>query len=122
MPKKDEKVRIVANFKRTVNTVLSETSDKYQLPDSDILFQEIGLENNFFATLDIKQEYWQFEIRPEDRHKTKILGEVKNNKSYRKCPINQKLPKTQPITNEKKRTPTINSHLPLNLIWRTVNM
>ena len=113
MPKKDGKVRIVANFKRTVNTVLSETSDKYQLPDSDILFQEIGLENNFFATLDIKSGYWQFAIKAEDRHKTaftydnvtyafkrlpmglknsgdifcrhitKILGEVKNNKNFK---------------------------------------
>jgi hypothetical protein len=60
VPKKNGSVRVCANFKRTVNTVMCESSDKFQLPDTNKLFQEIGRNNNFFSTLDIRSGYWQF--------------------------------------------------------------
>ena len=51
VPKKDGSVRVCANFKRTINTVMSENSDKFQLPDTNILFYEIGGQNTFLVPL-----------------------------------------------------------------------
>ena len=79
VPKKNGSVRVCANFKGTINTVMCDSSDKFQLPDTTILFQEIGIDNNFFGTLDIRSGYWQFSIKTEDRHKTSFLF---NNQTY----------------------------------------
>jgi hypothetical protein len=79
VPKKDGSVRVCANFKNTINTVMCDSSDKFQLPDTNILFQEIGKNNNFFSTLDIRSGYWQFSIKNEDKHKTSFQF---NNKTY----------------------------------------
>ena len=53
VPKKNGSVRICANFKNTINTVMSDSSDKFQLPDTNILFHEIGKNNKFFSTPEI---------------------------------------------------------------------
>ena len=44
---------------------MSDSSDKFQLPDTNILFHEIGKNNKFFSTLDIRSGYWQFSIKKE---------------------------------------------------------
>ena len=75
VPKHDKTVRICVNFKNTLNLKLCNDSDKYTLPVTDVLFQEIGTENNFFASLDLAKGYWQIGIKPEDRFKTSFTYE-----------------------------------------------
>lgn len=48
---------------------MCESSDKFQMPDTNNLFHEIGKNNNFFSTLDIRSGYWQFSIKNQDKHK-----------------------------------------------------
>ena len=67
--KKNGSIRVCANFKRTVNTVLLANVDKFQLPATDVIFHEIG-KNNIFSKIDLKHGYWHLKIRSEDRHKT----------------------------------------------------
>ena len=67
--KPNGKVRVVANFKDTLNKCLKDL-DPYPMPHMDDLFNRIGNGNQYFATLDLKSGYWQIEIHPEDRHKT----------------------------------------------------
>ena len=63
------KIRVVANFKETLNRVLQDL-DPYPMPTIDSLFNRIGNGNKYFATIDFKSGYWQIEIDPKDRHKT----------------------------------------------------
>ena len=68
--KKNGETRICANFKKTINLVLDPESDKFQMPDTDTTFHDIGRGNRYFSTLDLKSGYWHFRIRQQDRHKT----------------------------------------------------
>ena len=68
--KKNGETRICANFKKTINLVLDPESDKFQMPDTETTFHDIGRGNRYFSTLDLKSGYWHFRIRQEDRHKT----------------------------------------------------
>ena len=70
MKKSDSSIRICCNFKNTINSCLRDDSDKFDLPVTQTLFHEIGLGNEYFASLDLAKGYWQFEIEPEDQHKT----------------------------------------------------
>lgn len=67
--KKNGLVRVVANFKRTLNKVLVDL-DPYPIPRIDQLFNKIGKGNTYFASLDLRSRYWQIEIDQQDRHKT----------------------------------------------------
>ena len=67
--KKNGAFRVVANFKRTLNTVLKD-QNPYPIPLMDHRFHKIGEGNKYFASLDLKSGYWQIEIKKCDRHKT----------------------------------------------------
>ena len=67
--KKNRSVRVVANFKRTLNKVLVDL-DPYPMAQIDHLFNRIGEGNKYFASLDLRSGYWQIEIDERDRHKT----------------------------------------------------
>ena len=67
--KKNGTIRVVANFKRTLNKVLVDL-DPYPMPRIDQLFHKIGQGNKYFATLDLRSGYWQIKIDERDRHKT----------------------------------------------------
>ena len=67
--KKNGSVRVVANFKRTLNKVLVDV-DSYPMPRINHLFNKIGEGNKYFASLDLCSGYWQREIDERDRHKT----------------------------------------------------
>ena len=67
--KENGAVRVVANLKRTLNTVLKD-QDPYPIPLMDHLFHKIGEGNEYFASLDLKSGYWQIEIEQCDQHKT----------------------------------------------------
>ena len=68
--KKSGKVRVCANFKNTLNSVLAPESDVYQMPSTDVIFHEIGSGNEYFSSLDLKSGYWHLAIDARDRHKT----------------------------------------------------
>ena len=68
--KKNGSVRIVANFKNTVNTVLSHDADKFQTMNMDTLFHDIGEGNKYYANMDMTSGYWHLLIDPSDRYKT----------------------------------------------------
>ena len=67
--KKNGMIRVVANFKRTLNKVLVDL-DPYPMPKIDQLFHKIGEGKKYFATLDLRLGYWLIEIDERDRHKT----------------------------------------------------
>ena len=67
--KKNGKVRVVANFKRTLNKVLVDL-DPYPIPTIEELFNKVGLGNKYFSSLDLRNSYWQIVIDERDRHKT----------------------------------------------------
>ena len=67
--KKNGSVRMVANFKRTLNKVLVDL-DPYPMPRIDHLFNRISEGNKYFASLDLRSSYWQIEINERDRLKT----------------------------------------------------
>lgn len=67
--KKNGSIRVVANFKRTLNKVLVDL-DPYPMPRIDHLFNKIGKGNRYFTTLDLRSGYWQIEIDKRDRYKT----------------------------------------------------
>ena len=67
--KPNGKVRVVANFKDTLNKCLR-NKDPYPMPVMDDLFNRIGNGNQYFSTLDLKSGYWQIVIDDEDRYKT----------------------------------------------------
>ena len=67
--KSNGKVRVVANFKNTLNRVLT-NPDPYPMPTMDSLFTKIGNGNKYFASMDLLKGYWQVEIEESDRHKT----------------------------------------------------
>ena len=67
--KKNGKIRVVANFKRTLNKVLVDL-DPYPIPTIDSTFNKIGEGKKYFWTLDLRNGYWQIVIDERDRHKT----------------------------------------------------
>ena len=67
--KKNGSVRVVANFKRTLNKVLINVNP-YPMPRIDHLLNRNGEGNKYFASLDLHSGYWQIEIDERDRHKT----------------------------------------------------
>ena len=85
VPKKNGDIRIVSNFKRTVNQVLSSESDfAWQMPSADEIFNEIGLGNLYFSSVDLKAGYWQIQVDPRDRHKFAFQW---RNKTYQYCRV-----------------------------------
>ena len=66
--KKNGTIRVVANFKRTLNKVLVDL-DPYPMSRIDQLFHKIGQGNKYFAILDLHSGYWQIEIDERDHHK-----------------------------------------------------
>ena len=54
--KKNGKIRVVANFKRTLNKVLVDL-DPYPIPTIDSTFNKIGEGNKYFSTLDLRNGY-----------------------------------------------------------------
>ena len=68
--KKNGKPRVCANFKNSLNKCLADSSDTWQMPDTEVIFSQIGKGNKFFGSLDFKAGYWQCTIDPADRHKT----------------------------------------------------
>ena len=80
--KQSGKPRVCANFRHTVNQILADEHDRWQMPFTDQEFQEIGLNNKYFAELDLKSSYWQCIIHPDDRYKTSFQW---NNRVYQYC-------------------------------------
>ena len=69
--KKNGDPRVVANFKNSLNKVLSSGADMaWQMPSADAAFNKIGLGNEWFSSLDLSSAYWLCEIKEEDRYKT----------------------------------------------------
>ena len=69
MRKKNGTIRVVANFKRTINKVQVDL-DPYPTPRIDQLFHKIGEGNKYFATLVLRRGYRQIVIDERDRRKT----------------------------------------------------
>jgi len=63
--KKDGSIRFCVDF-RKLNAITKKGS--YPIPRIDDLLDH--LENSWFSSLDLKSDYWQVRIRPEDREKT----------------------------------------------------
>ena len=64
--KANGKVRVVANFKHTLNQKLVQM-DPYPTPDVTKLFTKMGKGNKYFACMDLKSGYWQMKLSPESR-------------------------------------------------------
>ena len=54
--KKNGKIRVVTNFKRTLNKVLVDL-DPYPIPTIDSTFNKIGEGNKYFSILDLRNGY-----------------------------------------------------------------
>lgn len=64
--KKDGTIRFCVDF-RKLNVII--IKDSYPLSRiDDILDQLTG--NSWFSTLDLKNDYWQLKVRPENKEKT----------------------------------------------------
>ena len=70
--KKNRSVRVVANFKRTLNKVLVDL-DPNPMPRISHLFNRIGEGNKYFASLNLRSGYWQIKIDEQDRHKIAFI-------------------------------------------------
>ena len=68
--KKSGEIRLYCKFKKTVNVHLTENSEKFQLPCCETLFLEIEQSNKYFGSFDVRNGYWQLNIKESDRHKT----------------------------------------------------
>ena len=69
--KKNGKPRVCANFKNTLNKVLSTSADWcWQMPATEQSIDAIGNGNKYFSSLDLKSGYWQCKIQESDQHKT----------------------------------------------------
>lgn len=80
VPKKDGRPRVVANYKNSLNRVLSSAADMaWQMPACDSTINDIGKGNKYFSTLDMDAGYWQCELIKSDRYKTAFHW---NNKCY----------------------------------------
>ncbi|CAF2106737.1 unnamed protein product [Rotaria magnacalcarata] len=47
--------------------------DNYPGPNMELALQTLGFGYNFFSKLDLKSEFWQFPINPQDRFKTAFI-------------------------------------------------
>ena len=72
--KKNGNMRLVVNFKKTLNKVLT-ACDPFQMPSTENCFLRIGNGNKFFSSMDMKAGYWQLRISEEDRYKTAFSWE-----------------------------------------------
>ena len=85
VPKKNGDLRIVANFKRTVNKLLTSQADfAWQMPSCDEVFNEIGRGNTYFSSIDLKSGYWQIQVDEQDRHKFAFQW---RNRTYQYCRV-----------------------------------
>ena len=75
VPKKDNSARVVANFKGTLNRVLTDP-DPFHAPNLRELFDEMRPGNSYLASLDLKSGYWQVEIVPSTATKQPFHGEA----------------------------------------------
>ena len=80
--KSNGKVRVVANFKDTLNRCLKDL-DPYPMPTIDSLFNQIGNGNKYFASLDLKSGYWQIPIQEDERYKTAFTWSLPDPKCQR---------------------------------------
>lgn len=71
VPKKNGSIRVVANFKRSLNTVLSSECDMaWQMPSLEDAINSIGGGNKYFSSIDLTSGYWHVLIHEDDRFKT----------------------------------------------------
>ena len=70
--KKNGNVRVVVNFKPTLNQVLVNL-DPWPLPTIDSLMATVGTGNKYFASMDLRSGYFQIPIDKADRHKTAFM-------------------------------------------------
>ena len=70
--KKNGNVRVVVNFKPTLNQVLINL-DPWPLPTIDSLMASVGTGNRYFASMDLRSGYFQIPINENDRHKTAFM-------------------------------------------------
>ena len=71
VPKKNGELRIVVNFKHTLNKLLSTEADyAWQMPSTDSTFNQIGRGNKYFSSIDLKSGYWQIPVMESERYKT----------------------------------------------------
>lgn len=62
-------IRVVANFKNTLNSSLTEI-DPYPTPSTTNIFTDVGAGNKYFCTADLRSGYWQFKLDDESKPKT----------------------------------------------------
>ena len=62
-------IRVVANFKNSLNKSLAEV-DPYPTPSTTNIFTDIGSGNKYFCTADLRSGYWQFRLDEESKPKT----------------------------------------------------
>jgi hypothetical protein len=70
VPKKSGKLRIVCNFRPTVNKLTTQDNDACEIPKIDLIMSRIGTRTNYFSCLDVASGYWMLPIKESDRHKT----------------------------------------------------
>ena len=80
--KKNGTIRVVANFKRTLNKVLVDL-DPYLIPRIDQLFHKIGEGNKYFATLDLHSDnIGKSKSKSEIATKQRLHGETDATSTY----------------------------------------
>ena len=70
VPKKSGRLRIVCNFKPTVNKLTTQDNDACEIPKIDLIMSRIGTRTKYFSCLDVASGYWMLPIKEADRHKT----------------------------------------------------
>ena len=80
--KKDQSLRMCADY-RPLNAVT--IKNKYPLPRIDILFDQLSKEK-VFSMIDLRSEYHQIKIRPQDIPKTAFLPDM-GCMSILSCPL-----------------------------------
>jgi len=64
--KKDDSIRFCVDF-RKLNAITKK--DSYPIPQIDDILDRLA-GNSWFSSLDLKSDYWQVKICPEDKEKT----------------------------------------------------
>jgi hypothetical protein len=68
--KKNGSLRIVCNFKPTVNKLTTVDNDAWEIPKIDLIMANIGRKTKYFSSLDVASGYWHLPIKAADQHKT----------------------------------------------------
>jgi len=76
VPKPDQKIRLVINFKPTLNKILVD-EDSFCVPD--LMTESIIPPNmKYFLTLDVRAGYWNVPVKKEHQHKLSIMWKSQN--------------------------------------------